>query len=249
MLTGRNHHRVGMGSVAEFPGPFPGYTGAVPRSCAPFPRVLKENGYVTGGFGKWHLTPDREQGAAGPFSHWPQAWGFDHFWGFLSGAAGQWDPLDHAGQHEHRRAGGHRRAAVLLPGRPHRQGGRVAARGARAGPREAVVPLLLDRLRPRAAPRRPRSGPTSYKGKFDQGWDTLREEVFERQKKLGVIPQDAELTERPDLFHAWDSLDDASKKLYTRQMEVYAGLPGERRLERRPPPRRASRRWATSTTR
>ena len=93
MLTGRNQHRVGMGSVAEFPGPFPGYTGAVPRSCAPFPRVLKENGYVTGGFGKWHLTPDHEQGPAGPFDHWPQSWGFDHFWGFLSGAAGQWDPI------------------------------------------------------------------------------------------------------------------------------------------------------------
>ena len=93
MLTGRNQHRVGMGSVAEFPGPFPGYTGAVPRSCAPIPKTLKENGYVTGGFGKWHLTPDREQGAAGPFSHSPLAWGFDHFWGFLSGAAGQWDPI------------------------------------------------------------------------------------------------------------------------------------------------------------
>ena len=74
MLTGRNHHRVGMGSVAEFPGPFAGYTGAVPRTCVPFPRTLRENGYVTGGFGKWHMTPDREQGAAGPFTHWPLAW-------------------------------------------------------------------------------------------------------------------------------------------------------------------------------
>src|SRR5581483_8167926 len=88
MLTGRNQHRVGMGSVAEFPGPFRGYTGSLPRSCAPFPKILRENGYVTGGFGKWHLTPDREQGPAGPFNHWPQGWGFDHFWGFLSGASG-----------------------------------------------------------------------------------------------------------------------------------------------------------------
>ncbi|MGE5375850.1 MAG: sulfatase-like hydrolase/transferase, partial [Bacteroidota bacterium] len=79
LLTGRNQHRVGMGSIAEFPGPFPGYTGNVPRTCAPFPKVLKENGYVTGGFGKWHMTPDREQGPAGPFNHWPLAWGFDHF--------------------------------------------------------------------------------------------------------------------------------------------------------------------------
>src|SRR5215470_2218931 len=93
MLTGRNHHRVGMGSIVEFPGPFPGYTGAVPRTCTPVPRILQENGYVTGAFGKWHMTPAREQGPAGPFDHWPLGWGFDHFWGFLSGAAGQWDPL------------------------------------------------------------------------------------------------------------------------------------------------------------
>ena len=93
LLTGRNHHRVGFGSVAEFPGPFPGYTAARPRSCTAFPRILQENGYVTGGFGKWHLTPDNVQGAAGPFDHWPQSWGFDHWWGFLSGAAGQYDPI------------------------------------------------------------------------------------------------------------------------------------------------------------
>ena len=93
LLTGRNQHRVGFGSVAEFPGPFPGYSAARPRSCTPFPRILQENGYVTGGFGKWHLTPDYVQGAAGPFDHWPQSWGFDHWWGFLSGAAGQVHPI------------------------------------------------------------------------------------------------------------------------------------------------------------
>ena len=88
LLTGRNHHRVGFGSIAEFPAPFPGYTAVKPKSCAALPRILSENGYVTGGFGKWHLTPDNVQGAAGPFDHWPGAWGFDHWWGFLSGAAG-----------------------------------------------------------------------------------------------------------------------------------------------------------------
>ena len=93
MLTGRNQHRVGFGSIAEYPGPFPGYTASKPRTCAGVPRILKENGYVTGGFGKWHLTPDNVQGAAGPFDHWPQSWGFDHWWGFLSGAAGQFDPI------------------------------------------------------------------------------------------------------------------------------------------------------------
>ena len=93
LLTGRNHHRVGMGGIAEFPGPFPGYTGVRPRSCTGLPRILKENGYVTAGFGKWHMTPGREMGPAGPFEHWPQAWGFDHWWGFLTGAAGQYDPV------------------------------------------------------------------------------------------------------------------------------------------------------------
>lgn len=93
LLTGRNHHRVGMGTIAELPGPYPGYTGTRPRSCTALPRILKENGYVTGGFGKWHLTPGHEMGAAGPFDHWPMSWGFDHWWGFLTGAAGQYDPI------------------------------------------------------------------------------------------------------------------------------------------------------------
>ncbi len=93
LLTGRNHHRVGMGGIAELPGPFPGYTGTRPRSCTALPRILRENGYITGGFGKWHMTPGREMGAAGPFDHWPTGWGFDHWWGFLTGAAGQYDPI------------------------------------------------------------------------------------------------------------------------------------------------------------
>ena len=93
LLTGRNHHRCGFGSIAEYPGPYPGYSATLPRSIAPLPRVLRDNGYVTGGFGKWHLTPDNVQGAAGPFDRWPQGWGFDHWWGFLSGAAGQYDPI------------------------------------------------------------------------------------------------------------------------------------------------------------
>ena len=93
MLTGRNHHRVGMGTIAEMPAPYPGYTGMRPRTCTPLPRILRENGYVTGGFGKWHLTPGHEMGAAGSFDHWPQSWGFDKWWGFLTGAAGQYDPI------------------------------------------------------------------------------------------------------------------------------------------------------------
>ena len=93
LLTGRNHHRVGFGMVGEFSGPFPGYNATIPRDCAPFPRILQENGYLTGGFGKWHLTPDNQQGFSGPFDRWPTRLGFDYFWGFLGGEAGQYDPL------------------------------------------------------------------------------------------------------------------------------------------------------------
>jgi arylsulfatase A-like enzyme/uncharacterized membrane protein len=222
MLTGRNSHRVGMGSIAEFPGPFPGYTGSLPRSCAPFPKILRENGYVTGGFGKWHLTPDHEQGPAGPFNRWPLAWGFDHFWGFLAGASGQWDPLitqDNA-----------------TIGVPEAEDGKQyyfpddltdkavewlhAVRG-----QDAEKPWFMFYSTGCAhAPHHvAREWADKFSGQFDQGWDKLREEVFARQKQLGIIPQDAVLTERPEIFPAWDSLDEDSKKLYARQMEVYAG--------------------------
>ena len=222
LLTGRNHHRVGFGSIAEFPGPFPGYTASRPRSCAPLPRILKENGYVTGGFGKWHLTPDNVQGAAGPFDHWPQSWGFDHWWGFLSGAAGQYDPIITQDN------------SVL--GVPQGQDGQQYyfpddltdkavqwLHAVRA--QDATKPWFMYYSTGCAhAPHHvAKEWADRYKGKFDAGWDECRKEAFERQKQLGVIPPDTVLTPRPDLFPAWDSLGEAEKKLYTRQMEVYAG--------------------------
>ena len=93
MLTGRNQHRVGFGLVAEFSGPFPGYNATIPRDCATLPRILQENGYMTAAIGKWHLTPDNQQGSSGPFNRWPTGLGFDYYWGFLGGEAGQYDPL------------------------------------------------------------------------------------------------------------------------------------------------------------
>jgi arylsulfatase len=222
LLTGRNHHRVGFGSIAEYPGPFPGYTAARPRSCTALPRILQENGYVTGGFGKWHLTPDNVQGAAGPFDHWPQSWGFDHFWGFLSGAAGQYDPIitqDNStlGVQEGK------------DGKPYYFPDDLTdtavewLHAVRA--QDAHKPWFMYYSTGCAhAPHHvPKEWADRYKGKFDQGWDRLREEIFERQKRLGVVPEDTKLTERPDLFPAWDSLTDAQKTLYARQMEVFAG--------------------------
>ena len=92
LLTGRNNHAVGFGSIGEFAGGFPGYSANLPRDCAPLPRILRDNGYSTAIFGKWHLTPDGQQGAAGPFDRWPNGWGFDHFYGILGGGSSQWDP-------------------------------------------------------------------------------------------------------------------------------------------------------------
>ena len=222
LLTGRNQHRVGFGSIAEYPGPFPGYSASKPKSCTALPRILKENGYVTGGFGKWHLTPDNVQGAAGPFDHWPKAWGFDHWWGFLSGAAGQYDPIitmDDA-----------------IVGVPEGQDGELYyfpddltdkavewLHAVRA--QDASKPWMMfystgcahapHHVAPEWADK--------YKGAFDDGWDALRERTLAKQKELGIVPEDTELTARPDVFPAWDSLTDTQKKLYVRQMEVYAG--------------------------
>jgi arylsulfatase A-like enzyme/uncharacterized membrane protein len=222
LLTGRNQHRVGFGSIAEYPGPFPGYTAAVPKSCAPIPRILRDNGYVTGGFGKWHLTPDNVQGAAGPFDRWPSGWGFDHWWGFLSGAAGQYDPII------------------------TQDNGTIGVPEGKDGQQyyfpdditdKAVEWLHAVRAQDGTKPwfmyystgcaHAPHHVSTEwadkYKGRFDAGWDAYREEVFARQKELGLVPEDAELTPRPDLFPAWDSLSETEKKLYARQMEVFAG--------------------------
>jgi arylsulfatase len=222
LLTGRNQHRVGFGSIAEYPGPFPGYTAAVPKTCAPIARILSDNGYVTGGFGKWHLTPDNVQGAAGPFDRWPSGWGFDHWWGFLSGAAGQYDPIitqDNG-----------------VMGVPEGKNGEQYyfpdditdksiewLHAVRAQSSDKPWFLYYSTGCAHAPHHVDKDWADKYKGKFDDGWDVYREQVFARQKELGIVPADAELTARPDLFPAWDSLSETEKKLYARQMEVFAG--------------------------
>lgn len=223
LLTGRNHHRCGFGSIAEYPGPFPGYSAILPRNCGPLPRILKENGYVTGGFGKWHLTPDNVQGAAGPFDRWPQGWGFDHWWGFLSGAAGQYDPIITQDNGVIGVPAGTADRPYYFPDDltdkavewlhavraqdPHKPWMMYYSTGATHAPHH-VFSEWADK----------------YKGRFDQGWDVYRRETLERQKKLGIVPPETTLTERPDLFPAWDTLSDDEKKLYARQMEVFAGF-------------------------
>ena len=223
LLTGRNHHRVGFGSIAEYPGPFPGYSSVKPRSCAALPRILRDNGYVTGGFGKWHLTPDNVQGAAGPFDNWPLGWGFDHYWGFLSGAAGQYDPIITEDN------------SVL--GVPPGKGGRPYyfpddltdkavewLHAVRAQDAEKPWMMYYSTGATHAPHHVFKQWADKYKGQFDEGWDVYRQKTLERQKKLGIVPPETGLTQRPDLFPAWDGLSDNQKKLYARQMEVFAGF-------------------------
>ena len=225
LLTGRNSHTVGFGSVGEFSNGFPGYTAVLPRDCAPLPRVLRDNGYSTAAFGKWHLTPDGQQGAAGPLDRWPNGWGFDYFYGFLGGGASQWDPA----WPRTRRSSAPTRASTTRttpttcrtpwPTRP--SSGCTSVRA-----QDATKPFFVYYATGCShAPHHVASEwADKYKGRFDQGWDRMREEVFARQKALGVVPADAELTPRNEAFPAWDDMSEPLKAYYARQMEVYAGF-------------------------
>jgi arylsulfatase len=220
LLTGRNHHAVGFGSIAEFAGGWPGYNSTWPRSAASVGRILQGNGYTTAAFGKWHLTPDDQQGPAGPFDRWPNALGFDYFWGFLGGASGQYDPVV-----------AENNTIVGVPkGKDYYFPTDMADRAIRWIRDQKVQtpdrPFFMY-YAPGAshAPHHvPKTWADKYKGKFDQGWDKLREETFARQKSLGVIPPDAKLTPRDPAFPAWDAVPSDLKKLFARQMEVFAGF-------------------------
>jgi arylsulfatase len=222
LLTSRNHHTVGYGCISELVGGFPGYSTLIPKDTAPFPRILQENGYATACFGKWHLTPEDDQGPAGPFDRWPSGLGFDYFWGFLGGEAGQYDPLIA----ENNQIVGVPEAKdgeeYYLPddmtdraiGWLHKM---------RAHKSEKPWFMYYTTGATHAPHHVPNEWTTKYKGMFDKGWDAIREETFERQKELGVVPSDTELTPRPSEMPAWDSLGEAEQKLFARQMEVYAG--------------------------
>jgi len=220
LLSGRNHHSVGFGSIAEAHSGFPGYDALWPRSAASLPAILRANGYSTAAFGKWHLTPDDQQGPAGPFDRWPNALGFDYFWGFLGGEDSHWDPLLAENN------------AII--GVPREKGFYLTT---------AMADRAIQWIRSQKAqsPQKPffvyfatgashaphhvaKEWADKYKGRFDAGWDALREETFARQKRLGVIPADAKLTPRNEAFPAWDSIPPEQRKLYARQMEVYAGF-------------------------
>ncbi len=221
LLTGRNHHRSGFGQIAELANDWDGYTGHWPATTASVAKVLGYYGYNTAAFGKWHNTPAEQTTSQGPYDRWPtgRLVGFDYFYGFLAGESSQWEPAiveNTVRLLAPHREGYHftedmtdkavtwlRRQHAIAPDQPFFM---YWAPGASHGPHH-IFREWADR----------------YKGRFDQGWDELRKEIFARQKKLGWIPADTRLTARPATLAAWDSVPPDEKAFQTRLMEVFAG--------------------------
>jgi len=224
LLTGRNHHRVGNGQIAEFANDWDGYSGVIPRSSATVAEVLKDYGYSTAAFGKWHNTPATETTSKGPFDEWPTGLGFQYFYGFLAGEASQYEPslvrnttlVDHP-----HTSGGHnyyhlsedladdsihwlREHKAFEPDKPFFM---YWASGAVHGPHH-VTKEWADK----------------YKGKFDDGWDAYRERAFQRAKQMGWIPENTQLTPRDPTMASWDSIPESEKPFQRRLMEVFAGF-------------------------
>jgi arylsulfatase A-like enzyme len=223
LLSGRNHHAVGMGGITEIATSAPGYSSVRPNSCAPLAETLRLNGYATAQFGKCHEVPVWETSPMGPFDRWPSpGGGFEHFYGFIGGETNQYAPAIYQDR------------VPVEPDRTPEEGYHFTedlTDRAIAWIRQQKA-LMADKpffayFAP-GATHAPHHVPTEwsdrYKGRFDDGWDALRERTFARQKELGIIPQEAELTARPAEIPAWEDMPDQLKPVLARQMEVYAGF-------------------------
>ena len=220
LLTGRNHHHVGYGQISEFATDWDGYVGAIPRETATLPQILGAYGYTSGAFGKWHNTPTTDVMPTGPFDQWPTGLGFDYFYGFLAGEASQYEPelfentlavdypkkknydltedlADHAITFIRNQRMSHPDKPFFLYFTP----------GAVHGPHQ-VAKKWADK----------------YAGKFDQGWEKLREETYQRQLKMGIIPKNAKLTDIDPTMQKWEDIPQNQRKFQSRLMEVYAGF-------------------------
>ena len=222
LLTGRNHQRVGSGTIAERAVDWDGYTGVIPRTSATLPKVLGNYGYKTAAFGKWHNTPATETTAMGPFTNWPtgEGIGFDYFYGFLAGETSQWEPRlvenlnaiepPHDEKYHLSEDLADKAIAWLRKHRayaPDKPFFMYWASGASHGPHH-IFKEWADK----------------YKGKFDDGWDALRERTFKRQKELGWIPANAKLTPRAATMASWDSIPASERAFQLRLMEIFAGF-------------------------
>lgn len=220
LLSGRNHHVNNMGSITETATAFPGQTGQRPNNVAPLAEMLRLNGYSTAAFGKSHETAAWEVSPSGPTDRWPTRSGFDKFYGFIGGEANQWSP----GLYEDM-------TRIELPYDPkyHLMTDLANQAIKWTNFQKSLTPgkPFFTYFAPGAthAPHHvPKEWSDKYKGKFDQGWDKLREETLARQKALGVVPQDTQLAPKPEAIKDWDKLSDNEKKLFARQMEIFAGF-------------------------
>ncbi|MFN8255900.1 MAG: arylsulfatase [Bacteroidales bacterium] len=220
LLTGYNHHSNNMGCIAEAGTTFPGNTGVRPQSITPMAEVLRQNGYNTAAFGKYHETPPWEIAITGPQDRWPTRSGFEKFYGFIGGETNQWAPLIYDGvtivdtpedpnyhfttDMTNQAISWVRFQTALAPDKPFFM---YYAPGATHAPHHVSKEWI-----------------EKYKGKFDEGWDKIREYTLERQKKLGIVPENTKLAPKPKDIKDWETLSPDEKKLFTRQMEVYAGF-------------------------
>jgi len=219
LLTGRNHHSNATGVIMELATGFPGYNSLMPKSNGTFAEVLRQNGYNTAWYGKNHNVPDWQSSQAGPFDLWPTGLGFEYFYGFIGGDTSQWapalfennkpiePPLDDANYFFEKDMADHAiaRIRMLHAVAPDKPWVTYYATGTAHAPHHA-----------------PKEWIAKFKGQFDMGWDKMREETLARQKAMGIVPPDTQLTPRPKDIPAWDSLDADHKKVYAHMMEVYA---------------------------
>ena len=221
LLTGYNHHSNNAGAIMEVATAFPGNTGIRPDSITPMAEVLRQNGFATAAYGKYHETPPWEGSVSGPFDRWPTRSGFDEFYGFIGGETNQWDPMITHGTTPMRKPTGDpnyhfttdmtdhaiawmRAEQSLTPDKPFMM---YFSTGATHAPHHA-----------------PKEWIAKYKGQFDKGWDKLREQTLARQIELGVVPKGTKLAPKPADIKDWNKLTPAEQKLFARQMEVFAGF-------------------------
>ncbi|MGF7046776.1 arylsulfatase [Paenibacillus sp. DS2015] len=222
LLSGRNPHSIGMSCVSDLNTGYAHTRGKVSKETGLISEVLKDNGYSTFISGKWHLAPYEDQNAAGPFDNWPLGRGFEHFYGFLGGGTNQFEPVLHQDNHE-----------VLAPKLPE-EGYHLTedltdkaiayVRDQKAAAPDKPFFLYLAYGATHDPHHAPQEYIDKYKGRFDQGWDKVREQWFERQKELGIIPADTLLPPPNPGVQAWDSLNEDQRRLYAKAQEVFAGF-------------------------
>ena len=224
LLTGRNHHSVGSGVIGEAGTGFPGYSGIIPPSAATFAEVIREYGYANAWFGKNHNVPDWETSIVGPFDRWAEGLGFDYFYGFVGGDTDQYHPalVENKKRMEP--------PETNEDGSPYHFTTDIAdhairmMRSSKAVAPQRPVCVYFATGATHAPHQVPKEWIKKFEGTFDSGWDAYREETFKRQKAMGIIPSNSELTKRPDSLPAWDSLPEDERKVYARMMEVFAAF-------------------------